>query len=98
MYKFLQPEPPASRRWMSGWCHGSTRSERQASKHFTPFFLEAGGVTYSCVFFVDILTGCEVHEYRCRIVDAIVNKGITTRGCSGGNGSNDTRGGVGSGV
>ena len=34
----------------------------------TPFFLEAEGLTHSRVFFVDILIGCEVHEYRCRIV------------------------------
>ena len=39
---------------------------------YIPFFLEAEGVTHSRVFFVDILIGCDIHEYRCRIVDDIV--------------------------
>ena len=34
---------------------------------------EANVVTHLLVFFVDILIGCEIHEYRSRIVDAIVN-------------------------
>ena len=40
----------------------------------TLFCLEAQGVTHSPVFFVGILIGCEVHKYRCRIVDAVVNR------------------------
>ena len=41
---------------------------------FTSFFLEAEGLTHLRVFFVDILIGCEVHEYCCRIVDATANR------------------------
>ena len=43
-------------------------------ENFTPFFLEAEGVTHSLVIFVVILIECVVHEYRCRIVDAIINR------------------------
>ena len=42
-------------------------------ENFTSFFLEAEGVTHSRVFF-DILIGCGVYEYHCRILDAIVNR------------------------
>ena len=56
------------------------------------FFFEAEDVIHSLVFFVDILIGCEVHEYRSRIVDAIVNRVLPREVTqSGGNGSDDTR-------
>ena len=67
---FLWPETPVSQQWVSGWCHGSTRSNRQASKKTILSFWGADdGVTQSLGFPDDILIGCEVHEYRRRIVD-----------------------------
>ena len=41
----------------------------------TFFFFEADeSATHSLDIFVDILIECEVHEYRCRLVDANVNR------------------------
>ena len=76
---FLLLEPPGFQRWMSGWCRGSTRSKRQASKNIYIFLAADEGVTQSFDFFLDgILIGCRVLENRCRIVDANV-RGILPR-------------------
>ena len=66
-----------SLRLPSGGClaDATARPDRRGKiKKITPFFLEAEGVTHLRVFFVDMLIGCEVHEYRCRIIEAIVNR------------------------
>ena len=55
------------------------------------FFKADEGVTHSLDYFVDMLIECEVHEYRCSIVDADVNRVLPREVAQAGNGSDDTR-------
>ena len=63
-------------------------------RKFDFFFLEADdvGVFQSFELFFDvILIGYRVRGYRCRVVDANVDRCIPTRRCSGGKGPDSTR-------
>ena len=74
---------------MPGWCRGLIRSERQASKKVYSF-LEAEGLTHSLfdAIFDRMLSTRRVSlSYRRRHCERC----ITSRGCSGGKGSNDNR-------
>ena len=73
---FLLLELPASQRWVPWLVSGVEVGFEKLSF----FFLEADvGVTQSFeLFFDDVLIGCGVREYRCRVVDANL-KGVLPR-------------------